>query len=152
VALPQLSQLYVPSPPVNIPANPPPPLTLPQPEGPLSPEAVADGLTVGFYKKTNAVFIRYYARDLDRIRTLVREFLDVPIPHIHIGAQMVITTLHNLEQIGVQWGAGGAVNVGGQKVFVGQGFAVNSQVQPTAGNSQLPTNLGGTPVPAPGLQ
>jgi type IV pilus assembly protein PilQ len=149
VALPQLSQLYVPSPPVNIPSNPPPPLTVPQPEGPLSAEAVAEGLTVGYYKKTNAVFIRYYARDLDRIRTLVREFLDVPIPQIQIAAQMVITTLHNLEQIGVQWGAGGAVNVGGQKVFVGQGFAVNSQVP--AGTSPN-ANLGGTAVPSPALQ
>ena len=149
VALPQLSQLYTPSPPVNIPSNPQPSITLPPADQPLSPEAVAEGLTVGFYKKTNSVFIRYYSRDLERINKLVREFLDVPIPQIQIAAQMVITTLHNLEQIGVQWGAGGAVNVGGQKVFVGQGFAVNSQVP--SGTSPN-TNLGGTPVPAPGLQ
>jgi type IV pilus assembly protein PilQ len=144
VPLPQLSQLYVPSPPVNIPSTPPPPQTLPAPEAPLSAEAVAEGLTVGFYKKTNAIFIRYYAHDLERINRLVREYLDVPIPQIQIAAQMVITTLHNLEQIGVQWGGGGSVNVGGTKVFVGQGFAVNSQVQP--GTSPFP-NLGGTAVP-----
>jgi type IV pilus assembly protein PilQ len=144
VPLPQLSQLYVPSPPVNIPSTPSPPVTLPTPQAPLSAEAVAEGLTVGFYKKTNAVFIRYYARDLERINRLVREYLDVPTPQIQIAAQMVITTLSNLEQIGVQWGAGGSVNVGGTKVFVGQGFAVNSQVAP--GNPPN-VNGGGTQVP-----
>jgi type IV pilus assembly protein PilQ len=133
VPLPQLSQLYSPSPPVNIPSTPPPPTTLPAPEQPLSPEAVAEGLTVGFYKKTNSVFIRYYARDLERINRLVREYLDIPTPQIQIAAQMVITTLHNLEQIGVQWGGGGSVNVGGSKVFVGQGFT-----QSTTGNNPIP--------------
>src|SRR5262249_7423400 len=89
VPLPQLSQLYVPSPPINIPSNPPPPVTAPQPEAPLSPEAVAEGLTVGYYKKTNAVFIRYYSRDLERIKQLVYEYLDIPVPQIQIAAQMV---------------------------------------------------------------
>src|SRR5262245_13893155 len=47
IPLPQLSQLYVPSPPVNIPSNQPAPLTVLTPEQQLSPEAVAEGLTVG---------------------------------------------------------------------------------------------------------
>ncbi len=145
VPLPQLSQLYVPSPPVNIPDTPPAPQTLPEPQPTLSSEAVAEGLTVGFYKKTNAVFIRYYARDLERINKLVREYLDVPVPQIQIAAQMVITTLHNLEQIGVQWGGAVSGTVGkNTTVLVGQGFAVNAPVSPgTAPNS----NLGGTPTP-----
>jgi type IV pilus assembly protein PilQ len=147
VPLPQLSQLYVPSPPVNIPSTPTPPVTLPAQEVPLSAEAVAEGLTVGFYKKTNAVFIRYYARDLERINRLIREYLDVPTPQIQIAAQMVITTLNNLEQIGVQWGGAGTVNVGGTKVFVGQGFAVPAQNPLTPGTPQTVTNVGGTPIP-----
>ena len=148
VPLPQLSQLYVPSPPVNIPSTPAPPVTLPSPEVPLSAEAVAEGLTVGFYKKTNAVFIRYYARDLERINRLIRDYLDVPTPQIQIAAQMVITTLTSLNQIGVQWGGAGSVNVGGSKVFVGQGFAVPGQNPLTAGSPQTLTNVGGTPIPA----
>jgi len=135
VPLPQLSQLYVPTPPVNIPNTPPPPQTAPVPEVPLSAETIAEGLTVGWYKRTNAVFIRYYARDLERINRLVREYLDIPVPQIQISAQMVITTLTALEQIGVQWGAGGAGKVGNTTVMVGQGFATPNQL-----------NTGGQPI------
>ena len=167
VPLPQLSQLYVPSPPVNIPSEPIPSPTVAPPEAPLSPEAVAEGLTVGYYKKTNSVFIRYYARDLERINRLIREYLDIPVPQIQISAQMVITTLTALEQIGVQWGAAGAGKVGSTAI-VGQGFAtpVNTSpggapvvpgptpgvISPPIGNlvnlptSLLPTVLGATPA------
>jgi len=144
VPLPQLSQLYTPSPPVNIPSTPQAPTTFPGQDQQLSPEAVSEGLTVGFYKKTNAIFIRYYSRDLERINRLIREFLDVPVPQIQISAQMVITTLTALEQIGVQWGAAGQATVGNTKVFVGQGFAVPAST--TAGTAPS-SNLGGTPVP-----
>jgi type IV pilus assembly protein PilQ len=147
VPLPQLSQLYTPSPPVEIPSSPPPPTTLPGQEPTPSAGAVAEGLTVGFYKKTNAVFIRYYARDLERINRLIRDYLDIPVPQIQIAAQMVITTLSNLEQIGVQWGGAGAVNVGGTKVFVGQGFAVPTTVAAGTKPSDVPVNTGGTPLP-----
>jgi type IV pilus assembly protein PilQ len=145
VPLPQLSQLYAPSPPVNIPSTPPPPMTLPGPEPQLSPEAVAEGLTVGFYKKTNAVFIRYYARDLERIKTLIQEYLDVPVPQIQIAAQMVITTLKHLEQIGVQWGGAVTGTVGNNTVLVGQGLAVPAATTP---GTPPAVNTGGTPVPA----
>jgi type IV pilus assembly protein PilQ len=144
VALPQLSQLYVPSPPVNIPSSPTPPVELPQAGPTLSAQAVAEGLTIGFYKKTNAVFIRYYARDLERINKLIRDYLDVPVPQIQIAAQMVITTLNNLEQVGVQWGGAVTGTVGNNTFLVGQGFAVPAPVD--AGNSP-DTNLGGTVVP-----
>ena len=46
VPLPQLSQLYVPSPPVNIPDQPPPPQTTSVASPTLSPDALAKGLTV----------------------------------------------------------------------------------------------------------
>jgi type IV pilus assembly protein PilQ len=121
VPLPQLSQLYVPSPPIDIPSSPPPPLTAP----PLSPappsEIVAKGLTVQAYKPTNSLFIRYYEKDIERLKKLVQERLDIPVPQVQIAAQMVITSLNALEQIGVQWGGAGAGNVG-RSTFVGQGF------------------------------
>jgi type IV pilus assembly protein PilQ len=145
VPLQQLSAQYAPAPPVNIPSSPPPPVTLPAPEQGPAPETVAEGLTVGFYRKTNSVFVRYYARELERIVKIVREYLDVPTPQIQIAAQMVITTLHNLEQIGVQWGGAGSVNVGGTKMFVGQGFAQASETP--AGQGNIQPNPGGTQVP-----
>ena len=121
VPLPQLSQLYVPSPPIDIPSSPPPPLTAPS----LSPAApsdiVAKGLTVQAYKPTNSLFIRYYEKDIERLKKLVQERLDIPVPQVQIAAQMVITSLNALEQIGVQWGGAGAGNVG-RSTFVGQGF------------------------------
>jgi type IV pilus assembly protein PilQ len=121
VPLPQLSQLYVPSPPIDIPSTPPPPLTAPS----LSPappsEIVAKGLTVQAYKPTNSLFIRYYEKDIERLKKLVQERLDIPVPQVQIAAQMVITSLNALEQIGVQWGGAGAGNVG-RSTLVGQGF------------------------------
>ena len=121
VPLPQLSQLYVPSPPIDIPSSPPPPLTAPS----LSPappsEIVAKGLTVQAYKPTNSLFIRYYEKDIERLKKLVQERLDIPLPQVQIAAQMVITSLNALEQIGVQWGGAGAGNVG-RSTLLGQGF------------------------------
>jgi type IV pilus secretin PilQ/predicted competence protein len=140
VPLPQLSQLYAPSPPTEIPSTPQPAQTLSPPEAPAPPDVSAKGLTIGWYKRTNSVFIRYYARDLDRIKRLITEELDIPVAQIQIAAQMVITTLNALEQIGVQWGGGKATNVGNGAVFVGQGFSA----QP-AQNTPIST----VPPPAP---
>ena len=121
VPLPQLSQLYVPSPPVDIPSSPPPPLTAPN----LSPappsDIVAKGLTVQAYKPTNSLFIRYYEKDIERLKKLIQERLDIPVPQVQIAAQMVITSLNALEQIGVQWGGAAAGNYGRQ-TYVAQGF------------------------------
>ena len=121
VPLPQLSQLYVPSPPIDIPSSPPPPLTAP-PLSPAAPsEIVAKGFTVQAYKPTNSLFIRYYEKDIERLKKLVQERLDIPVPQVQIAAQMVITSLNALEQIGVQWGGAIAGNVG-RSTVVGQGF------------------------------
>src|SRR5262249_10449213 len=76
----------------------------------------------------------------ERIKTLVREYFDIPTPQIQIAAQMVITTLHNLEQIGVQWGGAVTGTVNDTTRLLLQGGA-----QPT-----FPTNSGGsglTPTP-----
>jgi type IV pilus assembly protein PilQ len=124
VPLPQLSQLYSPSPPVDIPATPQPPLTAPV-SFPLPSDIVAKGLTVQAYRPTNSVFIRYYEKDLERIKRLIQEQLDIRVPQVQIAAQMVITSLNALEQIGVQWGGGGIGHspVGGQTALIGTGFA-----------------------------
>jgi type IV pilus assembly protein PilQ len=121
VPLPQLSQLYVPSPPIDIPSSPPPPLTAPSLSPPLPPDIVAKGLTVQAYKPTNSLFIRYYEKDLERLKKLIQERLDIPVPQVQIAAQMVITSLNALEQIGVQWGGAAAGNYGRQ-TYVAQGF------------------------------
>ena len=121
VPLPQLSQLYVPSPPIDIPSSPPPPLTAPSLSPPPPSDIIAKGLTVQAYKPTNSLFIRYYEKDLERLKKLIQERFDIPVPQVQIAAQMVITSLNALEQIGVQWGGAGAGNFGRQ-TFVGQGF------------------------------
>jgi type IV pilus assembly protein PilQ len=121
VPLPQLSQLYVPSPPIDIPSSPPPPLTAPSLSPPPPSDIVAKGLTVQAYKPTNSLFIRYYEKDLERLKKLVQERLDIPVPQVQIAAQMVITSLNALEQIGVQWGGAAAGNYGRQ-TYVAQGF------------------------------
>ena len=121
VPLPQLSQLYVPSPPIDIPSSPPPPLTAPSLSPPPPSDVVAKGLTVQAYKPTNSLFIRYYEKDLERLKKLVQERLDIPVPQVQIAAQMVITSLNALEQIGVQWGGAAAGNFGRQ-TYVAQGF------------------------------
>ena len=156
VPLPQLSQLYVPSPPIDIPSSPPPPLTAPS-LSPASPsEIVAKGLTVQAYKPTNSLFIRYYEKDIERLKKLVQERLDIPVPQVQIAAQMVITSLNALEQIGVQWGGAGAGNVG-RSTFVGQGFQDPVRVPGTGAINVNPVNpnlnLGGLlPVnPATGM-
>ncbi len=148
VPLPQLSQLYVPSPPANIPETPAPPQTAPVPGPSPSPEVLAKGLTVQAYKPTNSVFIRFYSRDLERIKKLIRESLDIPVPQIQIDAQMVITSLSALEQIGVQWGGGKATAVGNGTVFVGQGFSTspNAGGNPTAGGATSPGTQTVTPI------
>jgi type IV pilus assembly protein PilQ len=138
VPLPQLSQLYVPSPPIDIPSSPAPPLTAPSPAPPPS-EIVAKGLTVQAYKPTNSLFIRYYEKDIERLKKLVQERLDIPVPQVQIAAQMVITSLNALEQIGVQWGGAGAGNIG-RSTFVGQGFQDPARVPGTGAINVNPVN------------
>ncbi len=123
IPLSQLSQLYVGSPPLTIPDQPVPPPAAPVPLPPTAADALAKGLTVQAYKPTNAVFIRYYARDLERLRELIKSRLDVPVPQVQIAAQMIITTLNDLQQLGVQWGGGGLAKANSRTALVGSGFA-----------------------------
>ena len=110
--------------PSTSPPSPPPPLTAPS----LSPappsEIVAKGLTVQAYKPTNSLFIRYYEKDIERLKKLVQERLDIPVPQVQIAAQMVITSLNALEQIGVQWGGAAAGNYGQADATSARGFRI----------------------------
>ena len=87
----------------------------------VSQDVLAKGLTIRANKATNSIFLRLYAADLDRIKKLVREYLDVPLPQVKIEARMEILDRTALEAIGVQWGGAGAGNVG-RTTVVGQGF------------------------------
>ena len=133
------------------PSSPPPPLTAPS----LSPappsEIVAKGLTVQAYKPTNSLFIRYYEKDIERLKKLVQERLDIPVPQVQIAAQMVITSLNALEQIGVQWGGAGAGNIG-RSTFVGQGFQDPIRVPGTGAINVNPVNPNSEPGRAPPRQ
>jgi type II secretory pathway component GspD/PulD (secretin) len=56
----------------------------------VSQDVLARGLTIRANKATNSIFLRLYAADLDRIKKLVREYLDVPLPQVKIEARMEI--------------------------------------------------------------
>jgi type IV pilus assembly protein PilQ len=143
---------------VDIPATPAPPVTAPLPAPPAS-EIVAKGLTVQAYKPTNSVFIRYYEKDLERIKRLIVERLDIRVPQVQIAAQMVITSLNALEQIGVQWGGAFTASTSAGNAVVGTGFAERGARTGTGtpASAGLPNNPGFTgsellPVdPATGL-
>lgn len=107
---------------------PPPATPYPPPYGPptqpaisVSQEVLAKGITVRANKATNSIFIRHYEADLARIKKLIREQLDVPLPQIKIEARMEILDRNSLEAIGIQWGGGAAKNVG-SNTLIGQGF------------------------------
>ncbi len=126
----------------GVPANP---IVIPSGSGPLNPElrglpqtnapfpplvqpavspsqdVLAKGITVRANKATNSLFIRHYEADLERLKKLIREQLDVPLPQIKIEARMEILDRNSLEAIGVQWGGATAGNVGGN-TLIGQGF------------------------------
>ena len=129
----------IPASPTVVPAGPGPPNpalgTLPPPQTPYPPpygpsaqpvvsvsqDVLSKGITVRANKATNSIFIRHYEADLERIKKLIREQLDVPLPQIKIEARMEILDRNSLESIGVQWGGALAKNVGGN-TLVGQGF------------------------------
>src|SRR5438132_8166701 len=122
-------RLYAPPPPIDIPsegqASPPP-----APGSVPLLESQAKGITVSAHKPTNSVFIRHYEADLARIKRLVKEQLDVPLPQVQIAAQMVVIVRNALEQLGVQWG-GGVVGRNGGNTLLGRGLA--QPVNPVTG-------------------
>jgi type IV pilus assembly protein PilQ len=65
--------------------------------------------------------LRLYAADLDRVKKIIKESLDIPLPQVKIEARMEILDRNALEQIGIQWGGSAAVGAGSQ-TLVGQGY------------------------------
>ncbi len=145
----------------GVPANP---IVIPSGSGPLNPElrglpqtnapfpplvqpavspsqdVLAKGITVRANKATNSLFIRHYEADLERLKKLIREQLDVPLPQIKIEARMEILDRNSLEAIGVQWGGATAGNVGGN-TLIGQGFQSTDPGRAGIASSTLtPTN------------
>jgi type II secretory pathway component HofQ len=91
----------------------------------VSQDVLAKGITIQAYKPTNSIFIRHYQADLERLKKLIREQLDIPLPQVKIEARMEILDRTALEAIGVQWGGAGADNIG-PATLVGQGFQTAS--------------------------
>src|SRR5882724_360862 len=135
---PPFSALYGPGPP-------------PAPVVSISQDVLAKGITIRAHKPTNTIFIRHYQADLERIKKLIREQLDIPLPQVKIEARMEILDRTALEAIGVQWGGATAANAG-HSTLVGQGFqsapsAVPGMTLPAVGGVLQPD--GSTVVTAP---
>jgi type IV pilus assembly protein PilQ len=62
-----------------------------------------------------------YRADLDRIKTLIREKLDIPLPQVKITARLEELNRESFFELGVQWG-GATAKRDGSNVLVGQGF------------------------------
>ena len=131
IAQPPFSALYGTAP-------PPGPGPAPSP----SAEVLSRGITIQPNPATNSVFIRHYARDLERIKKLIRETLDIPLPQVKIEARLEDIQRAALEAIGVSWGGGGATGVGNRVAFVGQGIT----------QSVMDGGSVATPSPAIGVQ
>src|ERR1700730_7822543 len=103
--------------------SPSPPPVQPAPQYvSVSQDVLAKGITIQAHKPTNSVFIRHYEADLERIKKLIKEQLDVPLPQVKIEARMEILDRNAFEGIGVQWGGAGAGNINNTTTLIGQGF------------------------------
>src|SRR5207248_79546 len=82
-----------------------------------SPAAGADvlnkGITIRAHKPTNSIFVRHYANDLERIKKLIREALDIPLTSLlpvsfltglPIGGNAVNLLPSNLPTGGISFG------------------------------------------------
>jgi type IV pilus assembly protein PilQ len=115
----------------------------------VSQDVLNKGLTIRAHKPTNTLFLRLYSADLDRVKKIIRESLDIPLPQVKIEARMEILERNALEQIGVQWG-GMVAQPTGNTTLVGQGLQTT-----TVGGQTIPfipgRQVAGTTVidPAP---
>src|SRR5438093_4483508 len=120
-------------------------------------EILAKGITIRAHKPTNSIFIRHYEADLERIKKLIREKLDVPLPQVKIEARLNELNRTDFFALGVSWG-GAAVRrlTTGGDVLVGQGVsgqrntaaAVPPIIPPTGG---IPPVFFGDPANNPAL-
>src|SRR5262249_31212578 len=122
IAEPPFSQLFGPPPQEGRPAPPPPP-----------EEVTSKRRAVQAYCATNTLFLRLHAADLERIRKLIREALDVPIAQVKIEARLEVLDRNDLFALGVQWGGGGVLAVDNKNVIVGRGFTSDPLSNPVGG-------------------
>jgi type IV pilus assembly protein PilQ len=94
----------------------------------VSQDVLAKGLTIRAHKPTNTLFMRLYARDLEVVKKLIREALDIPLPQVKIEGRMEILDRTALEQLGIQWGGGMAQPAGPGQVLVGQGYQTTTNL------------------------
>jgi type IV pilus assembly protein PilQ len=120
-----------------------PPVPPPPPPTTTGSDLFSRGLTIRAHKPTNSVFIRYYANDLERIKKLVKESLDIPLPQVQIAAQIVVTSRNSLEQLGVQWG-GNFIGQGQGRRPTLVGTGLSQSLNSLTGQPQIPTT--GTPT------
>jgi type IV pilus assembly protein PilQ len=94
-----------------------------QPAAPqVSADAAAKGITIQAHKPTNSIFIRHYEKDIERIKKIIRETLDVQLPLIKIEGRVAEISRDLSFEVGVQWGGAGARRET-QNILVAQGIA-----------------------------
>lgn len=111
-----------------------------QPPASPSAEVLSKGITIRAYRPTNSLFIRHYTADVERIKKLVRESLDVPLPQVKIEARMEILDREDLFAIGVSWGGGGVLANTSHGTVVGRGFTTGQDTTTGTPASGLPDN------------
>src|SRR5206468_1285891 len=96
----------------------------PAPTPTLPAEILAKGITIRAHKPTNSIFIRHYEADLERIKKLIRERLDIPLPQVKIEARLNELNRTDFFALGVSWGGAALrrLTTGGD-VLVGQGVS-----------------------------
>ena len=122
----------------------PPPIAMPPFSAPTPPaEVLAKGITIMPHRPTNSVFIRHYEAQIERIKKLIREKLDVPLPQVKIEARMNELNRTDFFALGVSWGGGAVRRLGtGGDVLVGQGVSGQTRT----GGTIAPSGTGIPPV------
>ena len=133
IAMPPFSALYGTAPP------PAPGAPAPTPTA----EVLAKGITIMAHTPTNSIFIRHYEAQIERIKKLIREKLDVPLPQVKIEARMNELNRTDFFALGVSWGGGAVRRLGtGGDVLVGQGVSGQTRT----GGTIAPSGTGIPPV------
>src|SRR5262249_12525163 len=119
----------------------------------VSRDVLARGLSIKAHCSTNSLFLRLYAADLDRVKKLIGEALDIPLPQVKIEARMEMLDRPAREASGIQWGGAGAANAS-HATLVGQGFESPFRIPGTGVSNFQPVNpnldLGGLLPVTPG--
>ncbi len=131
IAEPPFSQLFGP---------PRPPEQAPPPPPAVFEDVAAKVLAIRAHCPTNTLFLRLYAADLERVKKLIKESFDIPLPQVKIEARMEILDRSAYEAIGVQWGGAGAGNINNTTTIIGQGFQTPLNAPPSVGPP--PTQVG----------